>query len=335
MTVVLPLLEDLKIIFLKQIVLNKIRIVMDLCKKCCSFCFKQPKEVCAVRYAELSHDDPGHPEKSFNFTQVTESRPSYPPMFETAKSTKRINSPHCKKFSRVFIDQPQPSVPMKRLYRPPENKALQNVMAKQEIPPTRKTHMRSLSDVVSKQSQASWKVGSPPDNPTLKFSLDYDVVRSVLTVHLLSACNLPAMDRCGTSDPYVEIILYPNQDKAKSNIVEKCLNPIFDEKFVFKNVYPCDTGDMILQLYVYDHDTITKDDKIGGVTISLEDADFTGSTMYFDNEVHKKEKKVCTVKYTAIIACIVERYSGFVQLHRQTAAEPFFCPSLMMITSTV
>ncbi|XP_064397884.1 uncharacterized protein LOC135344583 [Halichondria panicea] len=137
-----------------------------------------------------------------------------------------------------------------------------------------------------KKSQASWKVDSPPDNPTLKFFLDYDVVHSVLTVHLLSACNLPAMDRCGTSDPYVEIILYPNQDKAKSNIVEKCLNPIFDEKFVFKNVYPCDTGDMILQLYVYDHDT-----KIGGVTISLEDADFTGSTMYFDNEVHKKEKK--------------------------------------------
>ncbi len=265
---------------------------MDLCKKCCSFCFKQPKEVCAVRYAELSHDDPGHPEKSFNFTQVTESRPSYPPMFETAKSTKRINSPHCKKFSRVFIDQPQPSVPMKRLYRPPENKALQNVMAKQEIPPTRKTHMRSLSDVVSKQSQ---EIGSPLDNPTLKFSLDYDVVRSVLTVHLLSACNLPAMDRCGTSDPYVEIILYPNQDRVRSKIVEKCLNPIFDEKFEFKNVYPCDTGDMILQLYVYDHDTITKDDKIGGVTISLEDADLTGSTMHFDNKVHKNEKKVCTV----------------------------------------
>ncbi len=281
---------------------------MDLCKKCCSFCLKQPKEVCAVRYAELSHDDPGHPEKLFNFPQVTESRPSYPPMFETA--TKRINSPHPKKLSRVFMYQPQPSVPMIRLYGAPEK---QNLMAKPVMLPTRRTHMRSLSDIVRKQPHASSFTSSPHastvaqitgkefgtqhpihvgGNPTLQFSLDYDVVHSVLTVHLLSACNLPAMDRCGTSDPYVEVILYPNQDKAKSKIVEKCLNPIFDEKLIFKNVYPCDTGDMKLQLYVYDHDKITKDDKIGEVTISLEDADLTGSMRPFDIEVHKKERKV-------------------------------------------
>ena len=39
----------------------------------------------------------------------------------------------------------------------------------------------------------------------LEFSMDYDFQKQELTVGVLQACELPAMDMGGTSDPYVKV----------------------------------------------------------------------------------------------------------------------------------
>jgi Ca2+-dependent lipid-binding protein len=50
-------------------------------------------------------------------------------------------------------------------------------------------------------------------------------------VHLVSGHNLVAMDKSGTSDPYVKF-KQGSRLLFKSRIVHKELNPIFDETFI-------------------------------------------------------------------------------------------------------
>lgn len=56
-----------------------------------------------------------------------------------------------------------------------------------------------------------------------------------LTVSVLSAEELPAMDLGGTSDPYVKLFLMPDKKKKfQTKVQRKSLNPVFNESFVFK-----------------------------------------------------------------------------------------------------
>lgn len=55
-----------------------------------------------------------------------------------------------------------------------------------------------------------------------------------LTVSIIQARDLPAMDMCGTSDPYVKLYLLPNKKKKyETKVHRKSLSPIFNESFVF------------------------------------------------------------------------------------------------------
>ena len=56
-----------------------------------------------------------------------------------------------------------------------------------------------------------------------------------LTVGVIQASELPAMDMCGTSDPYVKVYVMPDKKrKLETKVHRKTLNPVFNETFVFK-----------------------------------------------------------------------------------------------------
>jgi len=116
-----------------------------------------------------------------------------------------------------------------------------------------------------------------PDAPVrlgkLQFSLDYDFQKAELTVGVIQAANLPAMDVGGTSDPYVKVCLLPDKKKKyETKIHRKTLNPIFNENFVFKVSY-AEVGSKTLMFQVYDFDRFSKHDHIGQVKVPLNSVD--------------------------------------------------------------
>lgn len=118
------------------------------------------------------------------------------------------------------------------------------------------------------------------NRPLIQFSLQYDVMKCSLTVHLHHARNLPAKDKRGTSDPFVVLYMMPNKEEIfESMVILQSLNPVFDESFEFKKLSAEDIRRQSLTLRVYDHDKFSKNDTIGGVVLPLENADLFGVVM--------------------------------------------------------
>lgn len=84
-----------------------------------------------------------------------------------------------------------------------------------------------------------------------------------LLVHVIEARCLPAMDLNGSSDPYVTLRL--GSYKLKSRVVQKNLNPYWDEKFSFR----VEDLSKNLNVEVYDEDRYCNDDFIGKIKIPL------------------------------------------------------------------
>lgn len=82
------------------------------------------------------------------------------------------------------------------------------------------------------------------------------------------------MDRNGSSDPYVKLTLLPEKKhKFSTKIKHNDLNPFFDETFLF-NVSFNELQRKTLQIVVYDFDRLSKDDRIGQISIPLDTIDF-------------------------------------------------------------
>lgn len=65
--------------------------------------------------------------------------------------------------------------------------------------------------------------------------LEYDFNANALTVTVMQAEELPALDMGGTSDPYVKVYLLPDKKKKfETKVHRKTLNPVFNESFTFK-----------------------------------------------------------------------------------------------------
>lgn len=125
--------------------------------------------------------------------------------------------------------------------------------------------------------------------PLLQFSLQYDILRSSLTVHLHHACNLPAKDKRGTSDPFVVMYMMPNKEELfESKVVLQSLNPVFDESFEFQKLTSEDIRRQSLTLRIYDHDKFSKNDTIGGIVLPLENADLFGVVMRMEIDENPK-----------------------------------------------
>ncbi|XP_018826823.1 synaptotagmin-5-like [Juglans regia] len=82
------------------------------------------------------------------------------------------------------------------------------------------------------------------------------IVRGVLSVTVVSADDLPAVDLIGKADPYVVLILKKSETRNKTRVVNESLNPVWNQTFDF--VVEDGLHDMLI-LEVWDHDTFGKD----------------------------------------------------------------------------
>ncbi|CAD5221182.1 unnamed protein product [Bursaphelenchus xylophilus] len=109
---------------------------------------------------------------------------------------------------------------------------------------------------------------------TIHFNLEYDFASNKLAVTILECRDLPAMDRNGMSDPYVKLTLIPDRKpKFETKIKRNSLNPVFNETFLFSLNFN-ELQRKTLQIVVYDFDRLSKDDRIGQISIPLENYDF-------------------------------------------------------------
>jgi len=96
-----------------------------------------------------------------------------------------------------------------------------------------------------------------------------------LTVGVLQANDLPAMDMGGTSDPYVKCYIMPDKKKKfETKVHRKTLNPVFNETFVFKNIAYGDLSGRTLMFAIFDFDRFSRHDQIGEVQVPLGQVDF-------------------------------------------------------------
>ncbi|EFO87952.1 hypothetical protein GCK72_018984 [Caenorhabditis remanei] len=103
----------------------------------------------------------------------------------------------------------------------------------------------------------------------LQYKLDYDFDKNALTVVIVQAEELPAMDLGGTSDPYVKLFLLPEKKKKfQTKVQRKSLNPVFNESFTFKIPFSEIAGQTLV-LNVFDFDRFGKHDQIGQISIPL------------------------------------------------------------------
>lgn len=110
------------------------------------------------------------------------------------------------------------------------------------------------------------------------------IVRGVLSVTVISAEDLPAMDVMGKSDPFVVLSLKKTEAKNKTRVVNDSLNPTWNQTFDF--VVEDGLHDMLI-LEVYDHDTFGKD-FMGRCIMSLTRALMEGE--YQDSPALEKAK---------------------------------------------
>ena len=245
----------------------------------------------------------------YSFPQQHSDPPLHPQMFSMELSATVTEQPTSANYMRRFSTQSSTSSDYEQCVAGLNSEPLQQKSITVMDSPTRrksKTLLKSLSrksmsplvtsSKVQQQSlpdtenDSPWVVGLPiieensltgkRDKPTLQFSLYYNIQQSTLMVHLHHASNLPAKDRQGTSDPFVVLYLTPNKEETfQSAVIDKSLNPIFDQSFEFRNLTPDDIHQQTLIFKVYDHDRFSHNDIIGVVALPLESADLYGVVM--------------------------------------------------------
>ncbi|XP_071943642.1 synaptotagmin-5-like [Antedon mediterranea] len=80
------------------------------------------------------------------------------------------------------------------------------------------------------------KTLAPPSYGEVCFSLRYVIPERKLSVHIVEAKDLKAMDKSGLSDPYVKVTLIAFQKslaKKKTRVIKETLNPFFNKTLVF------------------------------------------------------------------------------------------------------
>uniref|UniRef100_A0A8C1PT08 Synaptotagmin-7 n=1 Tax=Cyprinus carpio TaxID=7962 RepID=A0A8C1PT08_CYPCA len=123
--------------------------------------------------------------------------------------------------------------------------------------------------------QTFWKELKPCSDGSgsrgdLLVSLCYNPTANTITVSIIKARNLKAMDIGGTSDPYVKVWLM-NKDKRvekkKTVVMKRCLNPVFNESFPF-DVPAHVLRETTIVITVMDKDRLSRNDVIGKIYLS-------------------------------------------------------------------
>ncbi|CAH9082796.1 unnamed protein product [Cuscuta europaea] len=103
--------------------------------------------------------------------------------------------------------------------------------------------------------------GGTPDASTNNASL-MDSLLGLLRVRVKRGINLAVRD-VRSSDPYV--LLKMGRQKLKTRVIKMDTNPEWNEDLTFSVSDP----DVKIKLTVYDHDTFTKDDKMGEAEFNI------------------------------------------------------------------
>ncbi|ESO04650.1 synaptotagmin 1e [Helobdella robusta] len=105
------------------------------------------------------------------------------------------------------------------------------------------------------------------------YSLDYDYNASEVTITMIECTDLPAMDNNKFSDPYIKFFLKPDTKAYQTKVINKSLNPVFNENFSVKIPY-AELTKRTLGILIYDHNLFSKHDQIGKVDLELSSVDF-------------------------------------------------------------
>ncbi|XP_031727153.1 rabphilin-3A isoform X2 [Anarrhichthys ocellatus] len=132
-----------------------------------------------------------------------------------------------------------------------------------------------LNKVELGQIKTFWKELKPCSDGSgrrgdLLLSLCYNPTANTITVNIIKARNLKAMDIGGTSDPYVKVWLMHKDkrvEKKKTVTMKRCLNPIFNESFPF-DVAAHVLRETTIIITVMDKDRLSRNDVIGKIYLS-------------------------------------------------------------------
>ncbi|XP_068085282.1 synaptotagmin 1 [Anabrus simplex] len=128
---------------------------------------------------------------------------------------------------------------------------------------------------------------SQSDRPRLKYRLDYDFNSNSLSVTVIQAEDLPALDSGGSSDPYCKVYLLPDRKKKfTTQVVQKSLNPYFNETFIFKNIPYTQLRTKTLVFALYDYDRFSRNDAMGEIKVPLCQVDLADSKERW-GEIHQ------------------------------------------------
>ncbi|KAG7554880.1 C2 domain [Arabidopsis suecica] len=121
------------------------------------------------------------------------------------------------------------------------------------------------------------------------------IVRGVLSVTVVAAEDLPAVDFMGKADAFVVITLKKSESKSKTRVVPDSLNPVWNQTFDFVVE---DALHDLLMLEVWDHDKFGKD-KIGRVIMTLTRVMLEGEFQeWFELDGAKSGKLCVHLKWT-------------------------------------
>ncbi|XP_050391699.1 synaptotagmin-like protein 4 isoform X4 [Patella vulgata] len=96
--------------------------------------------------------------------------------------------------------------------------------------------------------------------------------KGALQVMVKEARNLTAIRSNGTSDPFCKGYLLPDKHKSgkqKTPVVKKNCSPVWNYLFVFDDVLLDDLPERSLELTIWDHDTLSSNDFLGGIRFNL------------------------------------------------------------------
>lgn len=137
---------------------------------------------------------------------------------------------------------------------------------KEKVQPDMEELTENAEDIAEEgeSKQSEQKLGK------LQYKLEYDFNSNSLSVTVIQAEELPALDMGGTSDPYVKVYLLPDKKKKfETKVHRKTLNPVFNETFTFKSVPYADAMNKTLVFAIFDFDRFSKHDQIGEVKVPL------------------------------------------------------------------
>jgi len=87
-----------------------------------------------------------------------------------------------------------------------------------------------------------------------------------LSIKVVEARHIAAMDKGGTSDPYCRIKCNFNKQRFKTKVIDKTLTPKWEETFKFFAPYP---PEGLISLKMWDKDKWTTDDFLGEIHLEL------------------------------------------------------------------